>query len=71
MQAVGAGQFGVLSIDAVVELVAHSGIGVGEETVLAWAVGVTFGRLQLTPVSAVNVEGLVTLVDLTNGHVED
>lgn len=71
VQSVGAGQLGKVSINAVVELVADRRVGMGEESVEAGAVGVALGRLQLSPISAVNVEGLVALVHLTDALVED
>lgn len=45
VQSVGAGQLGELSVNAVVELVADSGIGMGEESVATGAVGVALGGL--------------------------
>lgn len=71
IQPVGARQLGEVSVDAVVELVADRRVGMGEESVATGAVGVALGRLQLGPVLAVNVEGLVALVHLADAHVED
>lgn len=45
MQSVGARQLSKVSVDAVVELVANSRVGVGEESVATWAIGVSLGRL--------------------------
>jgi hypothetical protein len=71
VQTGGAGDLGVFSLDAVVELVANGGLGVGEEAVTSGAVVVRFGGLQLGTVSAVDVEGLVAFVDFADQGVED
>lgn len=65
-----AGDFGGLSFDAVEEHVANGRIRMSEESVLAWAQVVTLGWLQLYSIAAVNVEGLIALVDLPDRRVE-
>lgn len=71
VQSVGAGQLNKVSIDAVVELVADSRIGMGKESVASRAVGVSLRRLQFSAVLAINVEGLVAFVHLPDRLIED
>lgn len=71
MQSIGAGQFGEVALNAVVEAVADGRVRMGEESVAAGAVVVALWRLQLGTISAIHIEGLVALVDLPYQGVED
>ncbi len=60
-----------VAFDAVVEDVAHGGIGMREEAVLARAVLAGLRLLELSAVLAVHIEGLVALVELAVEWIED
>jgi hypothetical protein len=61
----------VFTVNASVEDLAQSGIGMGEESILSWAeVVLSLWCLQFGTISAVYVEGLIALVELSEGWVE-